>query len=415
MGDKIFVQIASYRDTQLIPTIDDMLSKAKHPEDLVFGICWQYDETEDIHRYDNDDRFRIAKFHYTESEGLGWARNQTNKLYSGEKYTLQIDSHHRFVENWDELVFQDFNQALMISTKPIITTYCTPFETTEDPENFNPTPCLMSQYEFSGDRLLMSMPFYIQDYKDRNRIIRARTLSGHFYFTWGSFINEVPYDPDIYFGGYTEETTMSVRAFTHGYDMFSPHRMVMWHEYTRKYRPKHWDDHGQESKTEKKSGERDAYARNKTRQIFGQENHNMDLGIYGLGTARTLRDYEEYCGIDFSRNLIQDYTLAVKEPPNPLPFEEGFASSDTKVTVEWEGEKFIDASDNSLEMITLGIIDKFGTEVYRYDFNPENHPDVFSLQQNSWNIKYKHKPGDKMVMYSLSKSVGWSERYEKEI
>jgi len=184
MGDKIFVQIASYRDTQLIPTIDDMLSKAKHPEDLVFGICWQYDETEDIHRYDNDDRFRIAKFHYTESEGLGWARNQTNKLYSGEKYTLQIDSHHRFVENWDGLVFQDFNQALMISTKPIITTYCTPFETTEDPENFNPTPCLMSQYEFSGDRLLMSMPFYIQDYKDRNRIIRARTLSGHFYFTW---------------------------------------------------------------------------------------------------------------------------------------------------------------------------------------------------------------------------------------
>ena len=45
---KIFVQIASYRDPELLPTIEDMLKKAKNPENLVFGICWQYDETEDV-------------------------------------------------------------------------------------------------------------------------------------------------------------------------------------------------------------------------------------------------------------------------------------------------------------------------------------------------------------------------------
>ena len=36
---------------------------------------------------------------------------------------------------------------------------------------------------------------------------------------------------------------MTVRAFTHGYDLFYPHRVILWHEYTRNYRPKHWDDH----------------------------------------------------------------------------------------------------------------------------------------------------------------------------
>ena len=51
--NSIFVQIASYRDTELIPTIEDCISKAKFPENLVFGICWQYDETEDITKYDN--------------------------------------------------------------------------------------------------------------------------------------------------------------------------------------------------------------------------------------------------------------------------------------------------------------------------------------------------------------------------
>jgi hypothetical protein len=413
LSDKIFVQIASYRDPELIPTIEDMLEKAKNPENLVFGICWQYDKDEDIDRYDGNDSFRISKYHYSESQGLGWARNQTNKLYGGEKYTLQIDSHHRFVNHWDEIVLQDFNQALMVSDKPIITTYCTPFETTESPENFIQTPCLMSQYEFSNDRLLMSMPYYIQDYKSRKRVIRARTLSGHFYFTWGNFINEVPYDPDIYFGGYTEETTMSVRAFTHGYDMFSPYRMVMWHEYTRNYRAKHWDDHSNESNTGKKSGERDILARNKTRQIFGQEDHGIDLGIFGLGSERTLRQYEEYGGFDFSNNLIQEYTLEVNEPPNPLPWEDGFVSSKQDATVDWDLKEFANAPVDQLKLITLGIIDKFGTEVFRYDFNPENHPDVFSGFVNSWNIRYSKKPEDMLVMYCLSVENEWSDRYEK--
>ena len=206
MKDKIFIQIASYRDPQMIPTIEDMLAKASHPENLVFGLCWQYDETEDITKYDNDPRFRVSKHHYSESQGLGWARHITNTLYNGEKYTLQIDSHHRFVQGWDDICLEDYKQAKKYSKKPIITTYCTPFDPTQDESTWNPTPCLMSQYEFSGDKLLMSMPYYIQDYKERKQIIKARTISGHFYFTSGKFIEEVPYDPDIYFGGYTEET-----------------------------------------------------------------------------------------------------------------------------------------------------------------------------------------------------------------
>ncbi len=43
---KIFVQIASYRDPELLPTIRDCIDKAKYPENLTFGICWQHDETE---------------------------------------------------------------------------------------------------------------------------------------------------------------------------------------------------------------------------------------------------------------------------------------------------------------------------------------------------------------------------------
>ncbi len=39
---KIFVQIAAYRDPQLIPTIKDMLEKAKKPKNLRLAIARQF-------------------------------------------------------------------------------------------------------------------------------------------------------------------------------------------------------------------------------------------------------------------------------------------------------------------------------------------------------------------------------------
>lgn len=416
MKDKIFIQIASYRDPQMIPTIEDMLAKASHPENLVFGLCWQYDETEDITKYDNDPRFRVSKHHYSESQGLGWARHITNTLYNGEKYTLQIDSHHRFVQGWDDICLEDYKQAKKHSKKPIITTYCTPFNPNDNESTWNPVPCLMSQYEFSGDKLLMSMPYYIQDYKERKHIIKARTISGHFYFTSGDFVKEVPYDPDIYFGGYTEETTLSVRAFTNGYDFFSPHRMVMWHEYTRNYRPKHWDDHGKESQTKKTSGERDIFARNKTRQLFEQEDHNINMGEYGLGTKRSLRDYEVYGGFDFKKCRIQDYTLKVNEPPNPLPWDEQFITNQFKITCEWDIEFFKKYEFKKPKFLTLGVQTKSGLELHRKDFLVESDPQYVNLENNRYSITINSidKPS-KIVMFLFDEEKQWSGRYEKDL
>ena len=85
---KIFVQIASYRDPELIPTIEDMIKKAKKPKNLVFGICWQYDSSEPIDMFDNNPQFRVSKHHYSESEGLGWARHITNTLYNDEEFDV---------------------------------------------------------------------------------------------------------------------------------------------------------------------------------------------------------------------------------------------------------------------------------------------------------------------------------------
>ena len=47
-NNKIFIQIASYRDPQLVTTIKDCIDNAKHPDNLVFCVAWQHAPEENI-------------------------------------------------------------------------------------------------------------------------------------------------------------------------------------------------------------------------------------------------------------------------------------------------------------------------------------------------------------------------------
>ena len=54
------------------------------------------------------------------------------------------------------------------------------------------------------------------------------------------------------------------------------------------------------------------------------------FGIYGLGTERTLDDYERYAGISFSRRAVQQHTLDKKDAPCPQ-FENPKKSTKTHI------------------------------------------------------------------------------------
>jgi hypothetical protein len=101
----IFIQVAAYRDPQLIPTIEDALHKARYPENLVWSIARQYhpaDKFDDLSKYESiPEVFKVLNIPHEESQGVCWARHLTQQLYDGEEYTLQIDSHMRFAKDWD--------------------------------------------------------------------------------------------------------------------------------------------------------------------------------------------------------------------------------------------------------------------------------------------------------------------------
>jgi hypothetical protein len=89
----IFVQIAAYRDPELLNTLRDMLTNAAYPENLRIGIAWQHsdaDSWDKLEEFKNDERFRILDINYKDSKGVCWARNAVQQLYNKEKYTYLL-------------------------------------------------------------------------------------------------------------------------------------------------------------------------------------------------------------------------------------------------------------------------------------------------------------------------------------
>ena len=189
---KIFIQIASYRDPQLTPTLKNCIENAKYPKNLVVSIAWQHskdDEWDNLDEYKNDPRFKIIDIDYKLSKGACWARNMLQQQYDGEKYTLQLDSHHRFTPNWDvELIKELKNLQSKGYSKPLITGYIPSYEPDNDPAQRLDTPWKMNFDRFTPEGVVFFLPASIDDFKERTEVIPCRTISGHFYFVKSDFI-----------------------------------------------------------------------------------------------------------------------------------------------------------------------------------------------------------------------------------
>jgi hypothetical protein len=421
-NQKIFVQIASYRDPELLPTIRDCISKAKNPENLHFCIAWQHGPDEKIDEIATLPNVTIIDIPYLESKGACWARNQIQQRYTDEEYTLQLDSHHRFVKDWDELVVGMYKQLQdMGHTKPLLTSYIPSFDPENDPEKRIQIPWRMDFDRFIPEGAIFFLPASIDDWKDRTCPVASRFYSAHFCFTRGEFCKEVPHDPEYYFHG--EEISIAARAFTHGYDLFHPHKVIAWHEYTRKGRTKHWDDHSGEKKSEivdkKDWGQRNSDSHKRNRVLFSMdgENYNsINWGKFGFGNVRTLRDYEKYSGIHFRKRAVQQETLDKKYPPN------NFAKYETQQ--EWENSFtsiFKHCIDLQVSQFPLEDYDFWcvafetdGMQIYRQDCDKNEIDRLMSEGKKSYiklwrTFNCESKP-NQWVVWPHSKSKGWCDK-----
>ena len=305
----IFVAIASYLDYEIKHTILDCIDKAKHPENLRFGVCLQYDENEGTNEHildflESKLPVKVLKYHYTESEGGCWARNKAQTLYQGETYSLQVDSHTRFIQNWDEIVINDYNELKKTVNKPLIS-FLPPSYSRIDNKGIdidfkhidNLDKINHPKFEYITGEYWPAYGGYSNEQHTEFKPSSVIILYGGFVFAEGQWVIEVEQDPEHYYTG--EEFALTIRSYTKGYDIFTPSQIVAWHRSHPKTPKKHYNNNPEEIAQTKH--------RHAIDRLIMLIEGNGDLGKYGVGNIRTVDQYAEFAGVDFkNKKLINE-------------------------------------------------------------------------------------------------------------
>ena len=416
MTDRILIQIASYRDPELLPTIQDCIANAADPSRLRFCIAWQHGEEEKLpDQYYASDQFTILDIDYRDAQGVCWARSLVQQQYAGEEFTMMLDSHHRFAKNWDLQLIKMWSDLVATGVqKPLLTAYIPSFNPENDPAGRHPAPWRMTFDRFTPEGVVFFLPADIPNWQQLRFPVPARFVSAHFIFAAGKLCLDVPYDPNYYFHG--EEINLSARTYTHGYDLFHPHRAVVWHEYTRRGRAKSWDD-------DKVWVKRNEACHTRNRKLFEMdgEKKDIDFGPYDFGKERTLADYEKWAGINFKRRGVQQWTLDHKYPPNQTEYAtpEEYEKSFLKIFRHCIDIQYSQVPETDYDFWVVAFHDKDGKEIHRRDADEreiasfKHDPDKYCKVWRTF-----HCDGDmpvRWVVWPHSRSKDWCEKIEGKL
>lgn len=269
---KIFVSVASYRDPQLIPTIDNMIKMSDYPDKLKIVVCEQNDITDNI-ALPARDNVEIIRMNSYNARGPCYARYLIQQKYSGEEYYLQIDSHTRFAKSWDTKLIHDLSTLPQLSC---LSNYVSTYDITTEEIIVSPVRGPMRVVSWNPhDKFCRFNSKYIkQDLY--NKPMKSKGWSGCFSFSSSQIIHDAPYDPNTPFLFFGEEMDIYARLYTRGWNMYVPHRPICFTSFDRSYRKTFWEH--RDCKDISKISQKYVYER-----IF----KNKGKEPFKLGTVRT--------------------------------------------------------------------------------------------------------------------------------
>jgi hypothetical protein len=245
--DSIFVSIASFRDNELTNTLYSLLSQAKDLSKIHVCIFSQDEDNKHPKLESLFDLFGVSdytyeKINYLDSTGVGYARNYIqNFIKSEHDFYLQIDSHSRFIKDWDQKLIEDYNSCSKYwNSEIILTSYpygfvydefgnfkCDKFDkphtvqATSFKNEFIPYNC--KNVEYAGEE---------------NGMLTGYFCAGLAFGKAKTFL-DTPYDPEIFF--YGEEQTLSIRLYEKGIKLIGPPKNYIYHDYSGAGRKRQWE------------------------------------------------------------------------------------------------------------------------------------------------------------------------------
>lgn len=319
MDNRIFINIASYRDPELWQTLDSLMTEAAEPSRLHIAICWQDDNDSNrlvsqgwkpvesssitefqVYQLEGCEALvELIMMPYQQAQGAGFARALCDKLFRQEQWFLQIDAHSLFAHHWDNYLIETLTKLYQKSEKPVMSSYPPSYHYTAQGQIVFAQQA--SRVTFNGFNA-EGLPTLANRASTSVHLERGSYLVAGFIFTQGTFVTEVGNDPTIFFEG--EEITLSLRAFSWGYDIYHPTLPALWHHYTRDDVPRIWHDH---SLAAQQAGDvplvwiqREFLSREHVKALLGLP-HSLKSPREGkrLGSLRTRQQFEYQCGLHF--------------------------------------------------------------------------------------------------------------------
>jgi hypothetical protein len=241
----IFVQIPSYHDQELLPTLQNIIETSSGNNIVNFGIHNGFyknpifDEKE-LKSVSTKSNISVLSSAFPENIGVGISRFLANSFYDGEDFYLQTDSHMRFAPGWDDCIISNYEhisyeygiEKLILSCYPSRYNYFK--ENNNQIEHYDgtyrdhltpPTRMVLHEHSevamFLNEHLKMNVPLQKIKYVFSNIY-----MSGALAFSVGEYSL---IKPNIQIIGQYEEMLTAFRAYSHGFDVHPPQFNIAYH------------------------------------------------------------------------------------------------------------------------------------------------------------------------------------------
>lgn len=312
LSSVITVEIPSFIDSEICRTVESFRSAAAAPSRLRFTICLQDDDPGTLSRLAAMPDVSVKHIPADKAPGLCAARYECSLMAGTDGYVLHTDSHMRAAKYWDVALIDML--SMCPSDKPLLSGY--PLNYTEyydrDVSDGIFTSGLMGRMVFIGTALNFEKSGAIRfrglGRRGASAPVRGMFISGGFVFAKADLDTEVPPDPMMFF--VADEISMDIRYWTHGYDVYHPHFMPLWHLYDRAgvepgKQVRRFNDSSCEYNFRRDSEE---YRMRVLETLIHDDRTYSGPGTgYGAGTERTVESFCMMSGIDFRRHAFREF------------------------------------------------------------------------------------------------------------